>query len=225
MSVRGSFYTLKEAAAAESIIKKSRFIAQASPVTSEEEALGFIKSIKDKHKTATHNCFAYIIGSNAGLMRYQDDGEPQGTAGKPILDVLMRNNLVNCVAVVTRYFGGVLLGAGGLTRAYSGSAALAVKAAKIVITEPSVQLTALIEYVYWDRVNHLLQSLPICEIVKDFSDKVLLDFHVRDKDLNEVQEKLVTITDGTADILVSDPFYYQWEADFLEDENPGEEED
>lgn len=219
MSVQGSFYTLKEPAVAESIIKKSRFIAQASPVSSEEEALGFVKSIKDAHKTATHNCYAYIIGSNAGLMRYQDDGEPQGTAGKPILDVLMRNNLVNCAVVVTRYFGGVLLGTGGLTRAYSGSAALAVRAAKIVISESSVRLSSLIDYVYWDRINHALASLPVCETERDFSDKVLLTCTVRQKDEREVIEKLTSLTDGSAGIITSAPFFHQWETAFQDEKD------
>ncbi|MDI9520303.1 MAG: YigZ family protein [Bacillota bacterium] len=225
MSVQGSFYTLKEPAIVENIIKKSRFIAHASPVSSEEEALDFVKSIKDLHKTATHNCYAYIIGANAGLMRYQDDGEPQGTAGKPILDVLMRNNLVNCAVVVTRYFGGILLGAGGLVRAYSGSTALAVKAAKIVISESSVKISSLIDYVYWDKINYHLASLPVCEIEKDFTDKVLLTFTVRQIDENEVMEKLTSLTDGSAEIIASDPFFHQWESDFLDEDDAAIESD
>lgn len=214
MSAQGSFYTLKEPASAERIIKKSRFIAQASPVSSEEEALGFIKGIKDAHRAASHNCFAYIIGSNAGLMRYQDDGEPQGTAGKPILDVLTRNKLVDCAVVVTRYFGGILLGAGGLTRAYSGSAALAVRAAKIVISESSVRLSSLIGYMYWDRISHALASLPVCQIEKDFSDKVLLTCTVRQKDEMIVAESIAALTDGSAETIVSEPFFHLWETAF-----------
>ena len=219
MSVQGSFLTLKKPAVIENIIKKSRFIAQASPVTSEEEALGFIKSIRDTHKTATHNCYAYIIGSNAGLMRYQDDGEPQGTAGKPILDVLMRNNLVDCAVVVTRYFGGILLGAGGLTRAYSGCAALAVKEATIVISESSVRFSALIDYVYWDRINHALTSQPVCEIERDFSDKVLLTCTVRQKDTQDLVDGIIMLTDGSAEIIISDPFFHLWETALQDEEN------
>ncbi len=219
MSQKPAYHTLKEAAFTELLIKKSRFLAQASPAATEEEALSFIKSIKDAHKTASHNCYAYIIGANAGLMRYQDDGEPQGTAGKPILEVLTRNNLVNCVCVVTRYFGGVLLGAGGLIRAYSGSAARAVRAAKIVLSELSLELVCLMDYVYWDRVNHALQSLPLDNITREFSDKVLLTCTARQKDADQVILNLTSLTDGSCEILASDPFFHQWETSLPEEDN------
>ena len=125
----GDYKTLKRAASDEFIVNKSRFIGYASPCQTEEEALAFLKSIREKHRDATHNCYAYVIGENAGVMRYSDDGEPGGPAGLPMMEVLKARGVVNCCVVVTRYFGGVKLGTGGLVRAYSGSVAHAVEAA------------------------------------------------------------------------------------------------
>ncbi|NLE06207.1 MAG: DUF3795 domain-containing protein, partial [Crenarchaeota archaeon] len=103
----------------EIIINKSKFIGTAAPVENEEEAVSFIESIRKEFKDATHNCYAYVIGENRNIQRYSDDGEPSGTAGMPILNVINQENLINVAVVVTRYFGGVLLGAGGLVRAYT----------------------------------------------------------------------------------------------------------
>ncbi|NLE68695.1 MAG: YigZ family protein [Clostridiales bacterium] len=210
MSIKGGYFTLKAHGVDEFIERKSRFIGEAAPVAAEEDALAFIKGIKDAHKTATHHCFAYIIGENAGLMRYSDDGEPQGTAGIPILEVLKRNKLVNCVAVVTRYFGGVMLGAGGLTRAYTAGCAMAVKAAGIVTAETSVRLSATVAYPYWDALNHTLGRLPVCEVMPAFSDKVQLQLTVREEDLEAVKKEIISFSDGSAVITLSDPFYHQW---------------
>ena len=113
------YKTVRQAASDEFIINKSRFIGYASPAEAEEEALAFLQSIRQKHKDANHNCYAYVIGLNAGIMRYNDDGEPGGTAGLPIMEVLKARGVVNVCVVVTRYFGGILLGAGGLVRAYT----------------------------------------------------------------------------------------------------------
>ena len=129
MSTAEDYLTLARAASSEHVVQKSRFIAAAVPAASEEEALSHLKAQRAAYKAASHYCYAYIIGENAGIMRYQDDGEPSGTAGIPILEALRKNNVVNACIVVIRYFGGVLLGAGGLTRAYSHAANEAVKAA------------------------------------------------------------------------------------------------
>ena len=115
------FHTVYEGGEAEIIEKKSRFIATVLPVTCEEEALEFIESMKKKYWNATHNCYAYVIGERFETQRCSDDGEPQGTAGKPMLDVLLGEEIHNTAVVVTRYFGGTLLGTGGLVRAYSGA--------------------------------------------------------------------------------------------------------
>ena len=110
MSAMNPYRTLQQFASDEFIINKSRFIGYAAPCETEAEALAFLQSIRTKHKDATHNCYAYIIGQNAGIMRYSDDGEPGGTAGLPMMEVLKHQGVVNCCCVVTRYFGGVLLG-------------------------------------------------------------------------------------------------------------------
>lgn len=217
MSLSGGYYTLGAHGMEEFIERKSRFIGEAAPAFTEEEALHFINSIKEAHKSASHHCFAYIIGENAGLMRYSDDGEPQGTAGIPILEVLKKNNLVNCVAVVTRYFGGVLLGAGGLTRAYSAGCAKAVRAAGIVTAEVSVKLTTVIGYAYWDAINYLLGKLPVCDVDRQFTDTVRLSVTVREQDAPEVIKEITGYTDGSADTLVSDPFYHQWKLPLPDD--------
>ncbi len=112
--------------------KKSEFIGYAKRVQNEEEAKAFVNEIKSMHKQAKHNCYAYVIGENKNIQRYSDDGEPQGTAGIPILEVMKKSNITDCAIVVTRYFGGILLGAGGLTRAYIKGAGIALKAAGVV---------------------------------------------------------------------------------------------
>ena len=114
-----SYVTVAEQSCEEIVINKSRFIGYAAPCETEEQALSFLQSIRDEHKTATHHCYAYIIGENASVMRYSDNGEPAGTAGMPIMDVMRNKGIVNCCIVVVRYFGGVLLGTGGLVRAYT----------------------------------------------------------------------------------------------------------
>ena len=131
MSAMNPYRTLRKFASDEFIINKSRFIGYAAPCETEAEALAFLQSIRTKHKDATHNCYAYIIGQNAGIMRYSDDGEPGGTAGLPMMEVLKHQGVVNCCCVVTRYFGGVLLGTGGLLRAYTAAAADALADAGI----------------------------------------------------------------------------------------------
>ena len=156
----GDYKTLRQAASDEFIVQKSRFIGYAAPCESEEAALAFLRSIRERHKDASHNCYAYIIGENAGIMRYNDDGEPGGTAGMPIIEVMKQRGVVNCCVVVTRYFGGVLLGAGGLVRAYSHGCAIALSAAQVVRMELSRRLLLDVPYPLWDRVNHALKSLP-----------------------------------------------------------------
>ena len=131
-----TYLTIEKEAVCETVIKKSRFLAAVYPVETPEAAALKLSEIKKKHWDATHNCSAMIIGTDASVMRFSDDGEPQGTAGMPMLEVLKQNGLVNVLAVVTRYFGGVLLGAGGLVRAYAGSTAGALNAAQKIEMVP-----------------------------------------------------------------------------------------
>lgn len=211
MTAGGQYLTLGKPGIFELLEKKSRFISLAQPVAGEDEALDFIKRVREEHKTASHHCFAYIIGANAGLMRYQDDGEPQGTAGIPILEVLKKNQLVYCAAVVVRYFGGVLLGAGGLTRAYSAVAAGAVRASGIVCAQSSVKLHVKVAYPFWDALNYHLGRLPVCDIEREFTDQVSLGLTVREQDASKVIDELTTLIDGSAAIAQSEAFYHLWE--------------
>ena len=126
MSAMNPYRTLRQFASDEFIINKSRFIGYAAPCETEAEALAFLQSIRTKHKDATHNCYAYIIGLNSGIMRYSDDGEPSGTAGKPIIPHLEGRELINICVGVIRYYGGINLGTGGLVRAYAGTAKMAL---------------------------------------------------------------------------------------------------
>ena len=133
------YKTLLRDAQEEFIVNKSRFIGHGRPCETEEEALAFLSEMRSKYKDATHNCYAYIIGPNMGVMRYSDDGEPGGTAGMPIIEVMKARGVTNCAVVVTRYFGGILLGAGGLVRAYSQGAAVALNACGVGMMHPTAR--------------------------------------------------------------------------------------
>jgi len=136
------------------IERKSEFITYVAPVNTEDEALQFINGIRKKNYTATHNCFAYIIGESSMIQRSSDDGEPSGTAGIPILEVLRKEGLTNTVIVVTRYFGGIMLGAGGLIRAYSEGASSGISAAGIVTIKPYAVFNISIDYTYLGKIQH-----------------------------------------------------------------------
>lgn len=180
--------------------KKSEFIGYAKRVESEEEAKEFVNEIKNKHKQARHNCYAYIIGENMGIQRYSDDGEPQGTAGIPILEVMKRNEVKDCAVVVTRYFGGILLGTGGLTRAYTKGAAIAIKAAGIVEKVDGVEVIIKVDYDLLGKIQYVCgqNSWHIEDSV--YSDKV--EIHIlAEKQAAEVIEKtFIEETNGKAEI-------------------------
>ena len=204
------YKTLRRAASDEFIINKSRFIGYASPAETEEEALAFLQSIRAKHKDATHNCYAYVIGRNAGIMRYSDDGEPGGTAGLPMMEVLRAQGVVNCCAVVTRYFGGVLLGAGGLVRAYTQGCAVALKAAQVIVMEPSVRYLCEVGYPLWDKVQHTLRSLPAQLMSSEFTTAVTFGLLIREKDADRVLSELTRVTDGRLEALQEAESYEGW---------------
>ena len=205
------YKTLRRAASDEFIIHKSRFIGYASPAQSEEEALAFLQSIRTKHKDATHNCYAYVIGRNAGVMRYSDDGEPGGTAGLPMMEVLKAQGMVNCCVVVTRYFGGVLLGAGGLVRAYTQGCAVALKAAQVVVMEPSRRYLCEVGYPLWDRVQHTLRTLPVQLLGSEFTTAVTFTLLMREKDSDDVLSELTRITDGRFEALLEEESFEGWD--------------
>ena len=166
------YKTIKEAGTNEIEIKGSRFIAQFMRVHNEEEALEFIQAIKKEHWKATHNCSAFLIGENDQIQRAMDDGEPSGTAGVPMLEVLKRNELKNVAVVVTRYFGGTKLGAGGLVRAYSGAVSEGLKAIGIVECRLEEQLSLRFDYSHVGKVEYYCQTKSVPIVDKVFADYV-----------------------------------------------------
>lgn len=206
----GDYKTLRREASDAFIVNKSRFIGYAAPCETEDAALAFLRRIRDKHKDASHNCYAYIIGQNAGIMRYSDDGEPGGTAGMPIIEVMKARGVVNCCVVVTRYFGGVLLGAGGLVRAYSHGCAIALSAAQVVMMEESWRVLIDVPYPLWDKVNHALKALPQITEDTSFGASVEATVLIREKDLDTVLATLTALTDAKIDFLPLDALHYPW---------------
>lgn len=194
------------------IERKSRFLGHALPVQEEQAALDFLRLQRERYRDASHNCYAYILGANEGIMRYSDDGEPGGTAGMPILSVLRARGVVDAVVVVTRYFGGVLLGAGGLVRAYTAAAALAVNGAGVVRMEPSLTLLVEVAYSQWDSVVHALKSAPVRLLDTDFLATVNATLQMRERDEAGVLALLTRVTDGRLETLELSRSFAQWQA-------------
>lgn len=169
-----NYMTIQGEAIAEYEISRSRFIAYAKRISSDTEATAYIQAIKKKHWDARHNCASYVIGERGQLQKADDDGEPSGTAGKPILEVIKKNNLTDLVLVVTRYFGGIKLGAGGLIRAYGKAATMALTAATIVERRLFAKIQITIEYPLLGSVENNLHAQNYRIIAKDFTDCVTL---------------------------------------------------
>lgn len=188
--------------------KKSEFIGYAKRVESEEEAKEFVNEIKSMHKQARHNCWAYVIGQNYGIQRYSDDGEPQGTAGIPILEVMKKQGITDCAIVVTRYFGGILLGAGGLTRAYIKGASIALKAAGVVEKVEGIKLSIEIDYDLIGKIQYLCGQNNWHIEDSEYADKVKLYIYAQ-KEIAPIIEKEVTeATNGKAVISKAEEGIY-----------------
>ncbi len=191
-----------EPTTAEIIEKKSRFIANAFYVASLEEAEEKLIQIKKKYYDAKHNCFAYVLGVNAEIVKSSDDGEPQGTAGHPMLDILKGNELTNCIAIVTRYFGGTLLGTGGLVRAYSDSLKAAIANAKTSELLNAYKVSFEINYDDYGKVENLVQNLNqlnennIYSLAKTFENVVKLEYLISIDAFDKFKTELVNITRG-----------------------------
>ena len=189
-------------ATAELTEKRSRFIALLHPVRSEAEALSFIETIRKQYYDARHNCFAYIIGEKGAVQRFSDDGEPSGTAGRPILEVLLANGLTDCVLIVTRYFGGILLGAGPLARAYGQSAAMAVKAAKeeglfgTLVT--GQKLSVRCDYSYVGKLQYLFAQNEIAPLDTLYEEAVTFLLPVEETMVSSLKEKIKEATAASA---------------------------
>lgn len=182
----------------ELIEKKSRFIATVIPAESEEEALAFIEAMKKKYWNATHNCSAYVIGEKGQLKRCSDDGEPSGTAGRPMLEVLEGEGIRNVAVVVTRYFGGTLLGTGGLVRAYSASVKAGLASSVIITKIPGVKLKIETDYTGLGKIQYLLGEMGIRTLDSRYTDHVELDVLVPETMLERVKAELIEGTNGQA---------------------------
>ncbi|MDU4468158.1 MAG: YigZ family protein [Streptococcus mitis] len=190
------FRTIKEDGQVQEEIKKSRFICHAKRVYSEEEARTFITAIKKEHYKATHNCSAFIIGERSEIKRTSDDGEPSGTAGVPMLGVLENHNLTNVCVVVTRYFGGIKLGAGGLIRAYAGSVALAVKEIGIIEIKEQAGIAIQMSYTQYQEYSNFLKEHDLMELETNFTDKVDTMIYVDKEEKENIKASLVEFFNG-----------------------------
>ena len=207
MSAQLSYKTLRAENSSEFVINKSRFIGYGCPCETEEEALAFLARIRQKHKDATHNCYAYIIGLNSGIMRYSDDGEPGGTAGMPIIDVMKARGVVNCAVVVTRYFGGILFGGGGLVRAYSHAAKIAVDAGGIVTRAECSIVKIRCDYTFYGRLASLIPEQG--GIVEDtaFEDAVTVKMRIPRELEPAFEARLVDLSNGTCRGEITDTVF------------------
>ncbi|MBO5574308.1 MAG: YigZ family protein [Clostridium sp.] len=180
----------------EIVEKKSRFIASVRAVSSEEEAAAFIGEIRKKFWDARHHCSAYVLGERGDLTRCSDDGEPSGTAGRPMLDVLTGEGLTNCCAVVTRYFGGTLLGTGGLVRAYSGAVREGLKNCRVLECIEGVRLVIFCDYTDLGKIQYVLGEEAVTQENTDYSDKVVLTMLLPAAQEERIRKRLTDITGG-----------------------------
>lgn len=194
---------------AELVEKKSRFIGRVFPAETEEEARACIEAVRKKHYDARHHCFCYRLAN--GTVRASDDGEPQGTAGMPVLDVLRKSGVTDVVTVATRYFGGILLGGGGLVRAYSHTASIALQAAQIITMRECLLLSLTCDYGRYGRVASLV---PECGGVTDdtvFEEKVTVKFHLAPELLGVFRKKLADATNGQVDVTEDGKKFFEFE--------------
>lgn len=189
------YKTVEKEGVDEFVEKKSRFIGHVKPVKTQQEATEFINSLKSKYWDATHNVYAYVLREN-NICRSSDDGEPSGTAGVPVLDVLLKEQLVDVCVVVTRYFGGTLLGAGGLVRAYSHGSKIAVESGGIITMAPCKIMTVSVNYSFYDRMNILLADSGANVIESDFSDVVNIKFSIKADNKDVLADKLTQQSNG-----------------------------
>ncbi|HZJ78660.1 MAG TPA: YigZ family protein [Clostridia bacterium] len=189
------YKTIEKAAVDEFTVKRSRFIGHIKPVNTQEQATEFINEIKSKYWNATHNVYAYVLREGQ-TRRYSDDGEPQGTAGIPVLDVLLKEELTDCAVVVTRYFGGVMLGAGGLVRAYSKGSKLAVDAGGIITMSLCSVLEVCCDYTFYGRLSSLIPEFSGTIENTDFSDVVTVRFRIPKDLLDSFEADLINLSLG-----------------------------
>lgn len=194
-----NYYTISKPENASFIEKRSEFIGYIAPVKTNDEAVDFVNSIKAMHRKAKHNVYAYIL-RNDNISRYSDDGEPQGTAGVPVLDVLQKRGLTDVCVVVTRYFGGILLGGGGLVRAYSHAASLACDAAHIMNMCLCRRLKIKTDYGMYGKISYILPNYDTITVNSDFGTEVTIEILVLSEKKNALLKDITEITNGSVDV-------------------------
>lgn len=201
------YSTVRQYGSQEIVIKKSRFIGHAKPVRTEEEAIAFIEEIKKKYWDATHNCSAYLIGERDQYQKALDDGEPSGTAGKPILEVIKNRGLKNVVVVVTRYFGGIMLGAGGLVRAYTDGAVAGIDAAEPIVNVLHREVFVDVDYTWYGKLENELRGRGHLVGDVSFTDRVTVLCLPEEEEAEKFQAWITDMTQGQAVIAAGEAKY------------------
>ena len=194
-----NYFTVSKPSTASFTEKRSEFIGQIAPVRTNDEAVEFINSVKAQHRKAKHNVYAYVLRKD-NISRYSDDGEPQGTAGTPVLDVLLKRGLTDVCIVVTRYFGGILLGGGGLVRAYSHTASLACDSAEIMNMCLCRKIKIKTDYNMYGKVSYILPSFDVITVNSDFTADVSIELLVLSEKCDALKKSLVECTNATVKI-------------------------
>ena len=192
-----SYNTIYQGGVGEFVMKKSRFISSVTLTETEEKALAFIEGLRKKYWDASHNCYAYIIGTKNPIMRCSDDGEPSQTAGKPMLDVLIAKELTNLVVVVTRYFGGTLLGTGGLVKAYQSATIEGLNNSLIIKKEPGIHMQLVADYNLLGKIQHYIAQEGISIVSSDFTDTVTLNLMIPIDMVDSFHKKIANLSNGT----------------------------
>lgn len=204
----GEIYrTVEKVASAEFTERRSRFIGQVAPAPHEEDALGFLRDVRTANREANHNVYAWSLREGQ-MQRHSDDGEPQGTAGMPVLDVLLKSDVTDAVLVVTRYFGGVLLGAGGLVRAYSRAASLALEQAGIIIMKLCFRAEVRCGYARYSQIGALIPGYGGAVDRQDFSDLIRIEFHMECDAFPAFQSSLTDASRGECHADILEKKYY-----------------
>lgn len=202
------YKTVYEGGEGEIVEKKSRFIATVRPVQTEEEALAFIEEMKKKYWDARHNCYVYSVGKNREYTRCSDDGEPSGTAGRPMLDVILGEDIYNVAVVVTRYFGGVLLGTGGLVRAYSKAVQEGLAGSLVIEKKKGISLKVTTDYTGIGKIQYIAGERQIPILDSEYTDKVILKLLVPDAETEAVQKAITEGTNGRAGMEKEKELYF-----------------
>lgn len=204
-----SYFTVKTEGSTEIIIQKSRFIGYIRRVETEEAAQSFIQNIKKKHHDATHNCSAYLIGDHDQIQKANDDGEPSGTAGVPMLEVLKKQQLKDTVVVVTRYFGGIKLGAGGLIRAYGNTTSEAIRATGVVKRQLMQGFSVTVDYTLLGKLENMLRNSDYILKTINYLDTVEFIVYVKDGEENAFSEWIVDVSSDQAETKELDQAYIE----------------